>query len=214
MTLVQLVVNSFIVSATLRWHFCWSPKVPWAIKAISSPSSVVMAASIISWWRSRSVTSSTYLSTRFAPRTFRSLPISSSFSGERPTRKNSTPSLAKHLAVSWAIAEVAPIINILIFFTPSPTYLRDSHAARNWRRSVDQYTGQTLATWGKTPGNSQRSCAHLLPDKRRLRSGPRSYQVHRAIVRSSGHHRQNPGQGLALAAGKKAYPAMVSCQTF
>src|SRR5436305_5544091 len=51
---------------------------------------------------------------RFAPRTFRSLPISSSFSAERATRKNSTPSLAKHLAASWAIAEAAPTINILI----------------------------------------------------------------------------------------------------
>src|SRR5438270_2282066 len=51
---------------------------------------------------------------RFAPCTFRSLPIASSFSAERATRKNSTPSLAKHLAASWAIAEEAPTINILM----------------------------------------------------------------------------------------------------
>src|SRR5438132_12758063 len=51
---------------------------------------------------------------RFAPRTFKSLPMSSSFSAERATRKNSTPSLAKNLAVSWAIAEVAPTIMILM----------------------------------------------------------------------------------------------------
>src|SRR6266566_8442650 len=88
------------------------------MSTISSPSSVLMAVSTISWWRSRSFTSSTNVSMRLAPRTFRSLPTSSSFSAERATRKNSTPSLAKHLAASWAITEVAPTINILILLHP------------------------------------------------------------------------------------------------
>src|SRR5260370_23362334 len=171
---------------------------------MSSPSSVAIAVSIISWWRSRAVSASKNVSIPFAPRTVRSVPVSSRFSGERATRKNSAPSFAKHLAASWAMAEVAPTINILIFFIPSLTFARDLHVAKNWRRSVDQHTGQTLATWGKTPGSSPRSYARLLRDRPPLHSDAQSYRVRRAIALSSDHHRQNPAQGLYLGGGLKA----------
>src|SRR5947209_7953473 len=71
---------------------------------------------------------------RFAPRTFKSLPMSSSFSAERATRKNSTPSLAKSLAVSWAIAEAAPTIMILMLHRHH--FFRITHAPPEARGEV------------------------------------------------------------------------------
>src|SRR5947209_52593 len=113
-TLVQLVVNSSSAFVTFSCERRWSPSVPCAISAMSSSPSDAMAASIIASCISSLFRSSTYVSARFAPRTCRSSLTASSFSGERPTRKSSAPSLAYSLAVSWAIAEVAPITSIFI----------------------------------------------------------------------------------------------------
>src|SRR5260370_7514928 len=70
-----------------------------------------MGVSIIWWGGSRAFRANRNVSACFAPRTLRSLLISSSLSALRATRKSSAPSLAKNLAVSWAMAEVAPAIN-------------------------------------------------------------------------------------------------------
>src|SRR6266516_2978496 len=90
--------------------------VRWEMRTVSRPSRVWMAVWMSSWCWSRLLRSSWWVSTRVAPRTVRSFLMVSSFSGLRATRYSWAWFLAKCLAVSWAMEEVAPIIIIFMIF--------------------------------------------------------------------------------------------------